>query len=112
MSHWFLRLAWLVCDFGAEVVARELDTARRLRALHCLTGSHALLRSTARSSDPDRGRVEVLVIFVSGSESESGSDADPRSRVESPLVIHAVRAEQQLEQQTDNTITHIPCIRN
>ena len=43
---------------GFNVVARELHTARRLRELHCLTGSHALSRRTARSSDPDRGRVE------------------------------------------------------
>ena len=46
-----------------NVVSRELHTAWRLRALHCLTGTYTLLRalsrSTARSSDPDRGRVEA-----------------------------------------------------
>ena len=44
---------------GFNVVTCELHAARRLRALHCLTGSHALSRSTACSLDSDQGRVEA-----------------------------------------------------
>ena len=43
---------------GFNVVACVLHTAHRQRALHCLTGFYALPRSTARSSDPNLGRVE------------------------------------------------------
>ena len=67
---------------GFNVVARELHTACRLRALHSLTGSHALSRSTSRNSDPDRGRVEAK--WSLNPNPRSASDADPRSRVESP----------------------------
>ena len=66
-----------------NVVPREFHTARRLRALHCLTGSHALSRGTARSSDPDRGRVEAK--WSSNPDPQSPLDADPKSRVESPI---------------------------
>ena len=63
---------------GFNVVAHELHTARRLRALHCLTGSHA-----ARH-DPDQGHVEAN--WSLNPDPRSASDADPRSRVESPYV--------------------------
>ena len=66
------------------MVARELHTTRRLRALHCLSESHAMSRSTARSSDPDRGRVEAK--WSVNPDPGSALDADPRSRVESPIV--------------------------
>ena len=59
-----------------NVVACELHTPHRLRALHCLTGSHALSHSTPRSSDLDRGRVEA----------KWSLDADPRSRVKSSTI--------------------------
>ena len=59
----------------------ELHTARRLRALHCWTGSHALSRSTARSTDPDWGRVEAK--WSLDQDPRSASDPEPRSRVES-----------------------------
>ena len=69
---------------GFNVAARALHTARRLRALYCLTRSHALSRSTAHSSDPDRDCVEGK--WSLNSDPGSASDPDPRSRVESPIV--------------------------
>ena len=72
-----------------NVVSRDLHMACRLHALHCLTGTHALLRalsrSTASSLDPDRGRVEAK--WSLNPNLRSTSDSDPKSRMESPNVI-------------------------
>ena len=69
-----------------NVVLRELHMVYRLCVLHCLTGTHALLRvlshSTARSADPDRGRVEAKKTL--NPEPRSALDSDPNSHVESP----------------------------
>ena len=59
------------------MVAHELHTTR--------TGSRALSHSTARSLDPDRGRVEAK--WSLNPDPLSASDADPGSRVESPTEI-------------------------
>ena len=45
---------------GFNVVSHELHTARRLRALHCWAGSHALC-----SSDPDDRPCGGKVVFGS-----------------------------------------------
>ena len=50
---------------------------------HCLTGSHALSRSTACSSDLDWDRVEEN--WSLNPDYPSAPDPDPRSRVESPV---------------------------
>ena len=71
-------------SLNADRPRSGFKTARRLLALHCLTGSRALLRSTARSSDPDRGRVEAK--WSLNPDPRSASDADPGFRVESPHV--------------------------
>ena len=47
-----------------NVVLRELNTARRLRALHFWTGSQVALSRMARSSNPDRGRVEASGLWI------------------------------------------------
>ena len=67
------------------MVSRELRTARRLHALHCVIGSYTLSRSTARSLDSDQGRAEAK--WSLNPDPKSASDADPRSRVESPNII-------------------------
>ena len=75
---------------GFNVVSRELHTARILRALHCWTGSHAmsystaLSLSTARISDPGRGRVEAK--WSLDLDLRFASDSVSRSRVESPHI--------------------------
>ena len=61
---------------GFNVYVRKLHTARRLRELHCLTGSHALSCSIAHSSDPDRGHVEAK--WSLNPYPWSVSDSDPR----------------------------------
>ena len=87
LSTWALKTDSLDPDSQSEfnVVTRELHTARRLRALHCVTGSRALSRSTARSTDPDQGHVEAK--WSLNPDHQSVLDADPRSRVESPIVM-------------------------
>ena len=67
---------------GFNVVARELHTARTLRAFDYLT--YTLSRSTARSSDSDRVRVEAK--WSVNPIPRSASDPDLRSRVESRIV--------------------------
>ena len=84
LSTWTLKIQF-------NVVARELHTARRLRALHCLTGSHALSRSTidieynkklgsgsrpCGGKDPHRMRIQGTVWrapLLSVAQAQSGS---------------------------------------
>ena len=71
---------------GFNVVSCELHTTRRILAFYCWTGSHALSRSTARSSDLYRGR--VVAKWFLDSDSRSASDPDPSSCVESLNVYN------------------------
>ena len=84
-GHW-KRIHWIrIPRSGFNVVLHKLHTACRLRALHCLTGSHAL----SRSSNPDRGRMEAN--WFLNPDPWSASDADPRSRVENTIIVIIVK---------------------
>ena len=63
----------------------RMSSTRHADYVHCTAWPRALARSTARSSDPDRGRMETK--WSLNSDPRSASDTDPRSRVESPYVM-------------------------
>ena len=66
---------------GFNVVSRELHTPRRLRTLHCWTGSHALSRSK------NAAWIRIEAVWRVDSDPWSISDPDTRSCVESPMCL-------------------------
>ena len=83
-NFWALHTGTETDSLDPDSTARELHTTHSLRALHCLTGFHALSHSTACSSDLDLGRVEAK--WSLNPDPQSPSAVDPRSHVESPYV--------------------------
>ena len=69
-----------------------VSSTRHVDYAHCTAGLEltstllrALSRRTARSSDPDRCRVEAK--WSLNPDPRSASDSDPKSRVESPYIL-------------------------
>ena len=90
LSTWALnRIHWIRIPDPDSMQSRVVCTLHANYA-HCTAGldlthcPRALLRSTARSLDPDQDHVEAK--WSSEPDPWSASDPDPRSGVESPFV--------------------------
>ena len=86
-GHWN-RIHWIKIP-DTDSMWSPLGHVRAPQTTHncCWTGSHALLRAVAaRSSDLDRGRLEVKWSLDPVPRSAPGPD--PKSRVESPNIPH------------------------